>query len=203
MNQTVLTMWHECMRIWNGISLLRTRYSATIGSDSQSVGAAEQREITLLGVLARGVVDRSASATPKCGAEPRNIYTKGLSPPCSQLRGLLHSRSLRRARAQAGRRTSREGPSGGAGGSAGHSRFHSSGQCLASPLGVLLTRFRVCTRRNAYAGRHTEVSGKPRLPLLGQVDYLQHAGEKPIAITWKLHRAMPADVFAAAAAVAQ
>ena len=37
---------------------------------------------------------------------------------------------------------------------------------------------------------------------LGQVDYVQHAGEKPIAITWKLHRAMPADVFAAAAAVA-
>jgi superfamily II DNA or RNA helicase/HKD family nuclease len=38
---------------------------------------------------------------------------------------------------------------------------------------------------------------------LGQVDYVQHAGEKPIAITWKLHRPMPADVFAAAAAVAQ
>ncbi|MCF3139109.1 DUF3427 domain-containing protein [Paenarthrobacter sp. AR 02] len=38
---------------------------------------------------------------------------------------------------------------------------------------------------------------------LGQVDYVQHAGEKPIEITWKLHRPMPADVFAAAAAVAQ
>ncbi|MEW1820890.1 DUF3427 domain-containing protein [Arthrobacter sp. NPDC080031] len=38
---------------------------------------------------------------------------------------------------------------------------------------------------------------------LGQVDYVQHAGEKPIAITWKLHRPMPAEVFAAAAAVAQ
>lgn len=38
---------------------------------------------------------------------------------------------------------------------------------------------------------------------LGQVDYVQHAGEKPIAITWKLHRPMPADVFATAAAVAQ
>lgn len=35
---------------------------------------------------------------------------------------------------------------------------------------------------------------------LGQVDYVQHAGEKPIAITWKLHRPMPADVFATAAA---
>lgn len=38
---------------------------------------------------------------------------------------------------------------------------------------------------------------------LGQVDYVQHKGEKPIAITWKLHRPMPADVFATAAAVAQ
>jgi superfamily II DNA or RNA helicase/HKD family nuclease len=38
---------------------------------------------------------------------------------------------------------------------------------------------------------------------LGQVDYVQHAGEKPIAITWKLHRSMPADVYATAAAVAQ
>jgi superfamily II DNA or RNA helicase/HKD family nuclease len=38
---------------------------------------------------------------------------------------------------------------------------------------------------------------------LGPVDYVQHSGEKPIAITWKLHRPMPADVFATAAAVAQ
>ncbi len=38
---------------------------------------------------------------------------------------------------------------------------------------------------------------------LGQVDYFQHKGEKPIAFTWKLHRPMPADVFADAAAVAQ
>ncbi|PNH86101.1 DUF3427 domain-containing protein [Arthrobacter sp. AFG20] len=38
---------------------------------------------------------------------------------------------------------------------------------------------------------------------LGQMDYVQHSGEKPIAITWKLHRPMPGDVFASAAAVAQ
>ncbi|MGY3318148.1 DUF3427 domain-containing protein [Arthrobacter sp. TE12232] len=38
---------------------------------------------------------------------------------------------------------------------------------------------------------------------LGQVDYVQHSGERPIAITWRLHRPMPADVFATAAAVAQ
>ncbi|WP_431197126.1 DUF3427 domain-containing protein [[Micrococcus luteus] ATCC 49442] len=38
---------------------------------------------------------------------------------------------------------------------------------------------------------------------LGQVDYVQHRGEKPIAITWRLHRPMPADVYATAAAVAR
>lgn len=38
---------------------------------------------------------------------------------------------------------------------------------------------------------------------LGQVDYVQHKGEKPIAITWRLQRPMPADVFVQAAAVAQ
>ncbi|ALO67927.1 helicase [Arthrobacter alpinus] len=38
---------------------------------------------------------------------------------------------------------------------------------------------------------------------LGQVDYVRHKGGKPIAITWKLHRPMPADVYADAAAVAQ
>ncbi|WP_194718322.1 DUF3427 domain-containing protein [Arthrobacter ipis] len=38
---------------------------------------------------------------------------------------------------------------------------------------------------------------------LGQVDYVQHSGEKPIAITWKVQRPMPGDVFASAAAVAQ
>ncbi|MFE4196435.1 DUF3427 domain-containing protein [Paenarthrobacter sp. NPDC056912] len=37
---------------------------------------------------------------------------------------------------------------------------------------------------------------------LGQVDYVQHVGAKPIAITWKLHRHMPADVFSTAAALA-
>lgn len=38
---------------------------------------------------------------------------------------------------------------------------------------------------------------------LGQVDYVQHTGEKPIGIAWRLHRPMPADVYATAAAVAQ
>jgi len=37
---------------------------------------------------------------------------------------------------------------------------------------------------------------------LGQVDYVEHRGEKPIAITWKLHRRMPPVLYATAAAVA-
>ncbi|PJI53108.1 hypothetical protein CTI14_32995 [Methylobacterium radiotolerans] len=37
---------------------------------------------------------------------------------------------------------------------------------------------------------------------LGTARYVSHSGEKPIAITWKLQRPMPADVFAVANAVA-
>ncbi|GAA3275789.1 DUF3427 domain-containing protein [Paenarthrobacter aurescens] len=38
---------------------------------------------------------------------------------------------------------------------------------------------------------------------LGQVDIVQHSGTKPIAITWKLQRPMPANVFATARSAAQ
>jgi hypothetical protein len=37
---------------------------------------------------------------------------------------------------------------------------------------------------------------------LGVARYVSHSGEKPIGITWKLHRPMPADVFAVANSVA-
>ncbi|QJY49833.1 DUF3427 domain-containing protein [Pseudonocardia broussonetiae] len=37
---------------------------------------------------------------------------------------------------------------------------------------------------------------------LGLCDYVQHEGERPIAITWRLRRAMPAETFAAARVVA-
>ena len=37
---------------------------------------------------------------------------------------------------------------------------------------------------------------------LGQMDYMSHTGSKPIAITWRLHRPMPGDVYVAASAVA-
>jgi hypothetical protein len=38
---------------------------------------------------------------------------------------------------------------------------------------------------------------------LGQVDYMSQSGSKPVGIVWKLHRAMPADVYVEASAVAQ
>ncbi len=37
---------------------------------------------------------------------------------------------------------------------------------------------------------------------LGPASYVEHRGERPIAITWKLHRPMPADVFTTASVVA-
>ncbi|MFW0793305.1 DUF3427 domain-containing protein [Gordonia sp. CPCC 205515] len=37
---------------------------------------------------------------------------------------------------------------------------------------------------------------------LGPVDYVSHRGERPIAITWKLRRAMPIDVFESGSVVA-
>src|SRR3954452_2430466 len=37
---------------------------------------------------------------------------------------------------------------------------------------------------------------------LGEVDHVAHSGERPIAITWRLRRAMPGDVFRTASLVA-
>lgn len=37
---------------------------------------------------------------------------------------------------------------------------------------------------------------------LGQASYVEHRGERPIAITWRLRRPMPADTFATASVVA-
>ena len=38
--------------------------------------------------------------------------------------------------------------------------------------------------------------------LLGLCDHVEHRGERPIAITWRLHRPMPAETFLAARVVA-
>jgi hypothetical protein len=37
---------------------------------------------------------------------------------------------------------------------------------------------------------------------LGQASYVEHQGEKPIAITWRLARPMPGDTFRLASVVA-
>jgi hypothetical protein len=38
---------------------------------------------------------------------------------------------------------------------------------------------------------------------LGTAGYVDHRGERPIAITWRLRRPMPADIFATASVVAR
>ena len=43
-------------------------------------------------------------------------------------------------------------------------------------------------------------TGAPYL-LLGEVDYVEHRGERPIAITWRLRTPMPAADFASASVV--
>ena len=48
----------------------------------------------------------------------------------------------------------------------------------------------------------TDEFGTAPYVLLGPARYVQHTGERPIAITWKLQTPMPADFFAAATVVA-
>ena len=43
--------------------------------------------------------------------------------------------------------------------------------------------------------------GTAAYTLLGDATYVQHSGNKPIAITWRLNRAMPTDLYAAAKVV--
>jgi hypothetical protein len=47
-----------------------------------------------------------------------------------------------------------------------------------------------------------EIRAAPFL-CLGQASYVEHRGERPIAVTWRLHRPMPADTFACASFVAR
>lgn len=48
----------------------------------------------------------------------------------------------------------------------------------------------------------TEFGGGAPYLFLGEARYVEHRGERPIAITWQLDRPMPADHFAAASVVA-
>ncbi len=49
----------------------------------------------------------------------------------------------------------------------------------------------------------TDELGAAPFLCLGQVDYVEHRGERPIAITWKLRRRMPGEVFHVASVVAR
>jgi superfamily II DNA or RNA helicase/HKD family nuclease len=46
------------------------------------------------------------------------------------------------------------------------------------------------------AAKTTALGASPYV-FLGPADYVSHEGEKPMAITWRLHQAMPAEVFQA------
>jgi superfamily II DNA or RNA helicase/HKD family nuclease len=50
--------------------------------------------------------------------------------------------------------------------------------------------------------RPTDEMGAAPFLCLGAADHVEHRGEKPIAITWRLHRAMPVEVLQSAAVVA-
>jgi hypothetical protein len=48
----------------------------------------------------------------------------------------------------------------------------------------------------------TDFGGGAPYLFLGEATYLEHRGERPIAITWRLRTPMPADHFAVASVVA-
>jgi hypothetical protein len=48
----------------------------------------------------------------------------------------------------------------------------------------------------------TSALGAAPYVFLGPADYVGHEGDKPMAVTWRLRRSMPAEVYQASAAVA-
>jgi hypothetical protein len=48
-----------------------------------------------------------------------------------------------------------------------------------------------------------ELGAAPPFVCLGQATYVEHRGERPIAITWRLQRRMPGEVFHVASVVAR
>ena len=48
----------------------------------------------------------------------------------------------------------------------------------------------------------TDDLGADTVPCLGQATYVEHRGERPIAITWRLDRPMPAETFRVAGVMA-
>jgi hypothetical protein len=79
-----------------------------------------------------------------------------------------------------------------------------SGTTVASPTGQRYLRHRETGSHVLLFSRPQKVSafgtGAPYL-FLGEADYVEHRGERPIAITWRLRVPMPAADFATASVV--
>ena len=79
-----------------------------------------------------------------------------------------------------------------------------SGTTVASPTGQRYLRHRETGSHVLLFSRTLKVSafgtGAPYL-FLGEADYVEHRGERPIAITWRLRVPMPAADFATASFV--
>lgn len=80
-----------------------------------------------------------------------------------------------------------------------------SGTTVASPTGQRYLNHRASGSHVLLFARPKKVtdfgSGAPYL-FLGEADYVEHRGERPIAITWRLRTPMPAADFASASVVA-
>ncbi|MGH3517468.1 MAG: DUF3427 domain-containing protein [Haloechinothrix sp.] len=66
-----------------------------------------------------------------------------------------------------------------------------------SPVGQRYLHHRELGSHVVLFVRDTDRRPRRAAPLLclGQASYVEHRGERPIAITWRLHRPMPADTF--------
>ncbi|MPM25749.1 UvrABC system protein B [bioreactor metagenome] len=86
--------------------------------------------------------------------------------------------------------------------------FHWESQAqtrIASPTGQRYLRQRVDGNHILLFTRQTkswDFGGGAPYMLLGEADYVEHRGEKPLAITWHLRRPMPADEFRLASVAA-
>lgn len=75
---------------------------------------------------------------------------------------------------------------------------------IASPTGQRYLHHRARGSHVVLFVRDTPTDDLGAAPFLclGPASYVEHRGERPMAITWKMHRPIPADVFAAASVVA-
>ena len=73
----------------------------------------------------------------------------------------------------------------------------------ASPAGCVISTTTLRDPSRALRPRsHVDDIGAAPFLCLGQATYVEHRGERPIAITWRLDRPMPAEAFQRASVVA-